>query len=101
MDIDENGRNGLFLHPDSEALPYPSHPEDKIPKSWLIKRINENEKIENDSFGWYRPDNTAKNIMEPGDELWAFANYFPLVFRAGIAIIRDGIIIHASLRMMS
>ncbi len=95
------GRNGLFPHSDNVPIPYPDHPEDKISKSWLIKPIKDNERIKGDFFGWYYPGEGIKKMMKPNDELWAFAYFFPLSSRAGVAIIRDGVIVHASLRMIS
>lgn len=94
-------RNGLFTHPESETIPYPPHPDDKFPKSWLIKRIDGNERVKKDPFGWFYPSEGIKKMMEPSDELWAFSYSFPLSARAGVAIIRDGVIVYASLRVMS
>lgn len=90
------------------SAPYPSHPDDKIPKSWLIEKITD-EKIQKDKdirspFGfpiWWLPSDSTLEKMQSGDELWSFCKSAPLSSRAGVAIVRNGVVVHAELRMMS
>lgn len=88
---------------------YPEHPEDKIPKSWLVDRIDKNPATEgkNRTFhpfflmGFWSPTKTTIEKMQSGDELWSFLSGGILSCRAGVAIIRNGVVVHAELRMMS
>lgn len=86
--------------------PYPSHPDDKIPKSWLASRITK-EIMQSGKmnllpiFNWWSPGQETLAKMQPDDELWSFLHSAPLSSRAGVAIVRNGVIVHVELRMMS
>lgn len=88
------------------TAPYPSHPDDKIPKSWLVSRITE-ESMQSGKinflpmFNWWSPGQETLAKMQSGDELWSFSHSAPLSSRAGVAIVRNGVVVHAELRMMS
>lgn len=76
--------------PRDEMMPYPPHPEDKVPKSWLWNRIT--------------ADKSSKSIkakMQPDDEIWKFQFLAPLASRSGVAIVRCGVVVHAELYMVS
>lgn len=88
--------------------PYPPHPDDKIPKSWLSKIIkkdgmhsDEVDRLPPMLSMFFAPSKSTLEKMQNGDELWSFSGGGVLSARAGVAIVRDGVIIHAEVRVIS